>query len=200
MHTTTMREAVWMEAAWPNARLWQKVLMAASVSVLTGLSARLALPLPFTPVPITGQTFVVLWSAALLGSRWAALAQLLYLLQGAAGLPVFSPSGALGVTHLLGPTGGYLLSYVPVAFVVGWLAERGWGKNFWTAVSAMIVGNLLIYLLGVVWLQAVLRLGFSRAVLLGAVPFMPGDWFKIVLAAWLLPVGWRWLERLQNRL
>ena len=160
-------------------------------SLVIALSAQVAIQLPFSPVPITGQTMAVLLVGALLGSRRGALAVLAYIAQGLAGLPVFA-GGAAGLARLFGPTGGYLVGFVAAAFLVGWLAERGWDRRFGTTLAAMTLGNLVIYGVGAVWL-AVFVGGLSRAWSLGVLPFLPGDALKIVLAAVLLPGGWKLL-------
>ena len=160
-------------------------------SLVIALSAQVAIQLPFSPVPITGQTMAVLLVGALLGSRRGALAVLAYIAQGLAGLPVFA-GGAAGLARLFGPTGGYLVGFVAAAFLVGWLAERGWDRRFGTTLAAMTLGNLVIYGVGALWL-AVFVGGLSRAWSLGVVPFLPGDAIKIVLAAVLLPGGWKLL-------
>ena len=160
-------------------------------SLVIALSAQVAIQLPFSPVPITGQTMAVLLVGALLGSRRGALAVLAYIAEGLAGLPVFA-GGAAGLARLFGPTGGYLVGFVAAAFLVGWLAERGWDRRFGTTLAAMTLGNLVIYAVGVVWL-AVFVGGLSRAWSLGVLPFLPGDVIKIILAAVLLPGGWKLL-------
>lgn len=163
-------------------------------SVLIALSAQVAIPLPFTPVPLTGQTFAVLFTGAVLGSRRGALALLLYLIEGTAGLPVFAPGGAVGLARLLGPTAGYLWAYPLAAFVVGWLAERGWDRSVPRAALAMFVGNGVIWTLGVLWLS-VLTGDLGTALLQGMLPFLPGDLLKIALAGLLLPGGWALVRR-----
>lgn len=157
-------------------------------SILIGLSAQISIPLPFTPVPITGQTLTVLLTGAVLGSRRGALAVLTYLAQGFAGLPVFA-GGKFGLATLFGPTGGYLLGFVVAAFVTGWLAERGWDRNFKTNALAMLAGNVVIYLVGLPWLAVFT--GANQAIALGLLPFIPGDLLKLALATALLPIGWR---------
>ena len=160
-------------------------------SLVIAMSAQVAIQLPFSPVPITGQTMAVLLVGALLGSRRGALAVLAYIAEGLAGLPVFA-GGAAGLARLFGPTGGYLVGFVAAAFLVGWLAERGWDRRFGTTLAAMTLGNLVIYSVGAVWL-AVFVGGLSGAWSLGVLPFLPGDTLKIVLAAVLLPGGWKLL-------
>jgi biotin transport system substrate-specific component len=165
-------------------------------SVLIGLMAQVAIPLPFTPVPITGQTFAVLLVGALLGSRRGALSAGLYLAEGALGLPVFA-GGSGGLARLFGPTGGYLLGFVVAAGVVGWLCESGWDRRLPTAILAMLIGNGLIYLFGLPWLARFV--GPERALAAGLWPFLAGDLIKIALAALALPLAWRW-TRLATRL
>jgi biotin transport system substrate-specific component len=160
-------------------------------SLLTALAAQVSIPLPFTPVPITGQTFAVLLVGAALGSRRAA-GMALYVAQGLAGLPVFA-GGKAGLAVLLGPTGGYLNGFIAAAFVTGWLAERGWDRRPLTTALAMVLGNLVIYLLSVSWLAVFV--GISKAPLLGMVPFLPGDLLKILLATAALPGAWWIVQR-----
>src|SRR5918998_2297795 len=122
----------------------RSALLVAGFSLLTALAAQVVVPLPFTPVPLTGQTFAVLLTGALLGSRLGALALLAYLAEGAAGLPFFS-AGHGGAAHLLfAPTAGYLLAYPVAAFVTGWLAERGWDRRYLSAAAAMALGSFVV--------------------------------------------------------
>ena len=169
-------------------------------SAFVALSARLAIPLPGTAVPLTGQTLAVLLSGAVLGSRRGALALLLYVLEGAAGLPVFAPSAALpmGFGRLLGPTGGYLLAYPLAAAIVGYLAERGWDRRPRTAVLAMLTGNLVIYLVAIPWLMMFTDSAWI-ALAQGMVPFIPGDLLKVTIAAAALPGAWALVRRTDLR-
>jgi biotin transport system substrate-specific component len=193
--TRTLCDAVLNQRVTKHAWLYDGVLIVL-FSALIAISARIAIPLPFTEVPLTGQTLAVLLTGGVLGSRRGALALLLYLLEGAVGLPVFAPSAALppGVGRLLGPTGGYLLAFPVVAGAVGLLAERGWDRRFRSAVLAMLVGNLLIYLVAVPWLARFTD-NLWLALLKGMLPFLPGDLIKIVLAAVALPGGWALVRR-----
>ena len=164
-------------------------------SVLTALSAQVAIPLAWTPVPITGQTFMVLLTGALLGSRLGALAMIAYLFEGAVGLPVFAAGGA-GIGRLLfSPTSGFLLSYPAAAFLTGMLAERGWDKRFIKAVAAIGLGSIIILLCGWSWL-AIWTKSAVAAWNMGVAPFILGDIVKIVLAAVALPSGWAILRRI----
>jgi biotin transport system substrate-specific component len=156
--------------------------------------AQLVIRLPFTPVPITGQTFAVLLCAAALGSRRGAIAQLAYLGLGSAGVPVFAGwSGGAAAVH--GPTAGYLLGFVVAAYAVGALVERGWDRRLRTAWAPMLVGSLIIYGCGISWLALVMRTSLTETLLLGIYPFVPGDLLKIALAAGLLPSAWSLVGR-----
>ena len=164
-------------------------LVVVAFSLLTALAAQVVIPLPWTPVPITGQTFAVLLTGALLGSRLGALAMLAYLIEGACGLPFFR-SGNGGIHYLLtAPTAGYLLSYPLAAFLTGWLAERGWDKHYLRAAAAMALGSVVILLCGWSWLSIFYTTALD-ALRAGVLPFIPGDIIKIALAAAVLPTGW----------
>jgi biotin transport system substrate-specific component len=173
---------------------WARALaLVVAFSLLTALAAQVAVPLPFTPVPITLQTFAVLLTGALLGARLGALALILYLFEGAVGLPFFS-FGRGGLAHLLfAPTSGYLLSYPLAAFVTGWLAEHGWDRRFVTAAAAMALGSLVILAGGFAGLLRFTSpaLAFAQ----GVAPFLVGDVVKLALAAAVLPTGWALLRR-----
>ncbi len=164
------------------------------VTVLTAALAQVSFPLPFTPVPFTLQPMVVLLGGAALGARLGATSQILYLMLGIAGLPVFAHAPELpqGVLRLMGPSGGYLMAYPLAALVTGWLAERGMDRRVWTAVLAMAAGLAAVYAGGVLWLAK--DLGLVAAVALGASPFMLVDVIKIAAAAPVLPVAWRMLR------
>ena len=166
-------------------------------SLLTALAAQVVIPLPWTPVPITGQTFAVLLTGALLGSRLGALAMIAYLIEGASGLPFFYAGGS-GAQHLLfSPTSGYLLSYPVAAFVVGLLAERGWDKRFLSAAAAMTLGSLVILLGGWAWLARFVSP--AAAFQAGVAPFLIGDVIKLALAAAVLPSGWAILRKTSRK-
>jgi biotin transport system substrate-specific component len=165
------------------------------VAVLTAVAAQVSLPLPFTPVPFTLQPMVVLVGGAALGARLGMASQVLYLLAGIAGLPVFATSAVLpqGFLRLLGPTGGFLMAYPFAAFVAGWLAERGFDRRYVTSVIAMGAGLTLIFALGIAWFAwfaAPAPVGFSQALQLALYPFIVVDVIKILLAATVLPSVW----------
>lgn len=166
-------------------------------SLLTALSAQIAIPTPWSDVPITGQTFAVLLTGALLGSRLGALAMIAYLIEGASGLPFFAAGGS-GLARLtVSPWAGYLWSYPLAAFLTGWLAERGWDRSYLKAAAAMALGSILILLGGMIW--RFWFMSFDQAWLTGVVPFLPGDVIKIALAAAVLPSGWALLKRKPSR-
>jgi len=164
-------------------------------AALTAAAAQVSIPMPFTPVPFTLQPMVVLLGGAVLGSRLGMSAQVLYLLAGIAGLPVFAASPVLpqGALRLLGPTGGYLMSYPFAAFLTGWLAERGFDRRYLTSVIAMACGLGLIFAAGIVWLAFFARsaVGLESALRTGLYPFIPADIFKIFLAAAVMPALWK---------
>ena len=165
------------------------------VTALTAIAAQVSLPLPFTPVPFTFQPMVVLVGAMVLGSRLGAASQALYLALGIAGLPIFAASPLLphGAARLIGPTGGYLLSYPLAAFVTGWLAERGFDRRYLTSIAAMSLGLAIVYAGGVAWLtiasQPARSIGAALAA--GVVPFVLPDIFKLIVAAGVMPGLWK---------
>lgn len=170
------------------------------LAALTAAAAQISIPLPFTPVPLTLQPMIVLLGGAALGRRLGFYGQILYLAAGVAGLPVFANSPFLlqGPMRLLGPTGGYLVSYPFAAWTVGALAERGLDRRYLGSAFAMLAGLAVIYAFGVAWLAfgAVPRpLGLRTALIAGAGPFLAADVVKILLASAALPTVWRFLGR-----
>jgi biotin transport system substrate-specific component len=161
-------------------------LRVAAANILLVLCAHIVIPLPFTPVPVTGQTFGVLLVTVLLGSQRGMLTCVLYLLEGMAGLPVFQPLGMPGPLRLAGPTAGYLLAYPSAAFVTGWLVEhisvRSFSRFRGVRLSgALIAGEAIIFAGGCAWLALGIRLGWAGAIYAGALPFIPGEIIKIAL-------------------
>ncbi|HKZ28687.1 MAG TPA: biotin transporter BioY [Acidimicrobiia bacterium] len=159
-------------------------------ALLTAAAAQVRVPLPFTPVPVTGQTFAVLLAGAALGSRAGAASQGLYVLLGLGGLPFFS-GGNGGWDYATGPTLGYLVGFVVAAAVVGSLAERKQDRTIATALPAFLAGTVVIYLFGVGWLIASLPTDLTDALVKGMVPFVVGDLLKVALAGTLLPAAWK---------
>jgi len=150
--------------------------------------------IPFGDVPITGQTFAVLLTGALLGSRLGAAAVIAYLIEGAVGLPFFAGGGS-GIVRFMGPTGGYLIAFPAAAFVTGAFAEFGWDKRYHTAVVAMAVGSVLILATGWAWYTIITNTPADVSFKLAVLRFIPGDIIKIALAAAVLPTGWALLKR-----
>ena len=180
-----------------DLRSWQGLVYAGVAvvagSLLVALSAQVEIELRLSPVPITGQTFAVLLIGAAYGSRLGAATLGAYLLEGGAGMPVFA-GGASGIAVLNGTNGGYLFGFVFAAFIVGYLAEHGWGRNPYTTALAMVIGNIVIYALGVTRLQDFV--GWNNVWEFGVRDFLPGDAIKVLLAAGVLPGAWWLRERL----
>jgi biotin transporter BioY len=170
----------------------RSVSLVVAFSLLTALAAQIAIPAG--AVPITAQTFAVLLTGALLGSRLGAMAMIVYLIEGVSGLPFFA-NGHSGIAHLLGPTGGYLVAFPAAAFITGAFAENGWDKRFATAVVAMAVGSLIILLSGLAWFSVLTHTSPLVAFQVSFLKFIPGDIIKILLAAAALPTGWALLQR-----
>lgn len=200
------------DALLPHQRSWAvDAALVLGFSAFVALTAQVAIPLPFTPVPISGQTLGVFLTAAVLGPRLGLLTMLVYLAEGLLGLPVFalgrnawSMSSVPGLPVIIGPTAGYLLATPLAAWVVGTLAARGWDRRIRSAVVAMLLGNLIMLVLGFVWLAITMRLlngTLSIATLLAAsvYPFIPGDLVKIAIAALALPGGWAVVRRVRGR-
>ena len=195
---------VWADREIPGEGFLRDAVRVGAANLLMVLCAWIAIPLPWTPVPVTGQTFGVMLVAALLGSRRGAIMLGLYLLEGLAGLPVFQPFGLPGAARLAGPTAGYLLSYPVAAFVIGWLVERqshseivqqasaqavrqtGNTSSLALApvlrlVAALLAGELVVFTGGCAWLATGFGLGWPKAVAVGAMPFVAGELIKMVL-------------------
>lgn len=188
-------------AVWPSGRMGaqtgtlpRNVFLAVVGSALLWASAKIQIP--FYPVPMTMQTFMVLALGMAYGWRLGAATVLLYLAQGALGLPVFAgtPEKGIGLAYMAGPTGGYLIGFVLAAAATGWLAERGWDRSVLKTASAMLVGNVLIYVPGLLWLGTLV--GWDKPVLdWGLTPFLLGDVTKLALAAAVLPAIWKLMRR-----
>ena len=171
----------------------RSVSLAVVFSLLTALAAQIVIPIG--PVPVTAQTFAVLLTGALLGSRLGAMAMIIYLAEGAVGLPFFY-GGTGGIGHLFGQTGGYLIAFPAAAFITGAFAENGWDKRFITAAAAMAVGSAVILLAGWIWFAALTNTSLPVAFKLSMAPIhIVGDIIKILAAAAVLPTGWALLKR-----
>ena len=197
MNAGTLVSTLTSRAEYAVAIRWASMLF---VTVLTAAAAQVSVPLPFTAVPFTLQPMVVLIGGAALGSRLGFSSQVLYILAGVAGLPVFAASPILpqGAARLIGPTGGYLLAFPIAAFVAGALAERGFDRRYLTSVFAMAVGLAVIFVFGVTWLTLVTPVDVRGAIATGLVPFLPADLLKIVIAGAALPAAWRITGRTQG--
>ncbi|HXF85787.1 MAG TPA: biotin transporter BioY [Anaerolineales bacterium] len=176
----------------PNTAAWVKDLfLILAGSWLTALFAQIEIPLQ--PVPITGQTFAVLLVGAALGSKRGAAAMIAYIAQGGIGLPFFA-GGASGISVLSGATAGYLVGFVGAAYVIGLLAERGLERSVRTSIVPFLIGTIIIYVCGVAWLAIVLG-DFNQAIRFGLLPFLVGDFIKLIAAALALPAAWRWVSK-----
>jgi biotin transport system substrate-specific component len=184
-----MTAAVITQRALPRSRATALLLVVAAAA-LTAVAAQWRIQLPFTPVPITGQTFAVLLSGAALGSKLGASGQILYLAVGALGAPVFT-DGNKGLDYIKGATGGYLVGFVFAAALIGWMAERRQDRTFPTMFTAFLAGSAVIYLFGLIGLMAATEMDVEAAFANGVVPFLFGDLLKAAAAGILLPGAWR---------
>ncbi len=184
-------------AVWPSEKTnatARNVILAIGGTALLTIAAKIQLP--FYPVPMTMQTFVVLALGMAYGWRLGGATLILYLAEGGFGLPVFAgtPEKGIGLAYMLGGTGGYLIGFVLAAAVCGWLAERGWDRNVARTALAMLAGNVIIYVPGLLWLGGLY--GWDKPILAwGLTPFILGDATKLALAAAVLPLTWKWLGR-----
>lgn len=188
MSLTFAKSETLLSVAFAPLDLVRQVGLVIGFSLLTALSAQVVIPIG--SVPITGQTFAVLLTGALLGSRLGAMAMIAYLIEGASGLPFFQ-QGHFGLLYLMGPTGGYLIAFPAAAFITGAFAEHGWDRRFLTATAAMAIGSAVIMLSGWAWFSIVMRTSPTLALFDTIIKFIPGDIIKIALAAAVLPSGWK---------
>ena len=192
MNTSFAKSETLLDVALAPLDLVRQVGLVIGFSLLTALAAQILIPIG--PVPITAQTFAVLLTGALLGSRLGAMAMIAYLIEGAGGLPFFA-GGHFGLVHLMGPTGGYLVAFPAAAFITGAFAEHGWDRRFFSAAAAMAIGSIVIIVCGSVWFSLLTRTSIVNAVRVTVAPFILGDVVKILLAAAVLPSGWKLLRR-----
>ena len=191
MRMSTETRPTLLSVTWPAAQssaVRTLLLVVAGTALLT-LSAKVNIP--FYPVPMTMQTFAVLVVGMAFGPSLAIVTVVLYLLQGALGLPVFSgtPARGIGWAYMMGPTGGYLLGFLVASGVVGVLAQRGFDRSFGMTLAAMTVGTFVIFIFGFAWLAGLI--GMEKAWTLGVEPFLLAAAFKILLAALALPMAWK---------
>ena len=169
-----------------------QIALIAGGAALVGLSAQIAIPLPFTPVPLTLQTLAVLLVGASLGSLRGVASMLLYVAAGLIGVPWFA-QGSSGYSTA---SFGYVLGFILAAFIVGRLAEHGASRTAGRTVGLMLIGNIAIYAVGVTWLKFAISVSWPEAIALGVIPFVIGDIIKIAFAAGVLPLAWRGVQRL----
>ena len=183
---------VWSTRAHSRASaLARQAILVVGGAAFVGLSAQVAIPLPFTPVPLTLQTFAVLLAGAALGSLRGVLSMSLYAVAGIVGVPWF----AQGSSGFAMPSFGYILGFIVAAGIVGRIAEHGATRTVWRTAGLMVLGNLVIYAVGVTWLKFAIDVTWVKALELGAAPFVIGDAIKIALAAGLLPLAWAGLRK-----
>jgi biotin transport system substrate-specific component len=187
----TTRSLTIYEAIRPSSRILELPLLL-GFNLLLIASAWVSFGLPFSPVPVTGQTFGVLLVAMALGRVRGTAVVGAYLLEGTAGLPVFA-LGSGGLPVLFGPTGGYLLGFLAAAWVAGSLADRGWHRSLWQSITAMTIGTAVIFAVGLAWLSRFVPAGALLAV--GLTPFLIGAGVKIAVASAILPAVWRLVGR-----
>jgi biotin transport system substrate-specific component len=194
-----------VEIIWPASSVLNAMGSALRVTLLTVIGSLIIwqaakIQIPFYPVPMTMGTFAVFVIGMAYGWRLGTATVLLYLAEGLMGLPVFAgtPEKGIGLAYMLGGTGGYLVGYVLAAASVGFMAERGWDKNILTSALAMLVGNILIYVPGLLWLG--ILLGWNKPIIQwGLTPFLFGDFAKLALAAVMMPLMWKLFGRHKGR-
>lgn len=189
VHPTLISE-LWPEEE--SSKIARNVVLAILGAALLTVSAKIQVP--FYPVPMTMQTFVVLVIGMAFGWKLGGATVLLYLAEGMAGLPVFASGG--GYAYIAGPTGGYLIGFLAAAVAIGWLAERGWDRNPLFAAVAMALGTAIIFAFGLAWLS--ILLGVQSAIANGLTPFVYGAIVKLALAAAAVPLAWRFLKRARS--
>lgn len=187
-------QPVLRNAVFPRTSALTKTLMVVGGALFLALLAQIAIPVPGSPVPVTGQTLGVLLLATAYGAQMGSATFALYLLVGFAGAPVFANSGH-GVERLFGPTGGYLLGMLVASWVLGALAGRKWDQRLISAIGSMLIGNLLIFTFGLIWLQHYTGKSWSWTFGAGLTPFLIGELLKIAIAGGALPVLWRLVSR-----
>lgn len=181
----------------PRTGVLTEALLVLAGTALVAVAAQISIPLPFTPVPITGQTFAVLLVGASFGALRGFASIALYWLVGIAGAPVYADRSS-GWETFMGPTGGYIIGFVAAAAVTGWLAQRRWDRHFRSSVAAMLTGSVIIYACGLPWLAVDLGTDLEKTLELGLYPFVIGDLLKLYLAAMLLPGAWKLIQRFRG--
>jgi biotin transport system substrate-specific component len=196
--TTQTSAATLRLAVLPRTGLLTDALLVLAGTAFVALAAQVSIPLGFTPVPLTGQTFAVVLVGAALGSVRGAASLMLYLVVGIAGVPVYAQHKH-GWTVFSGATGGYIVGFVAAALLTGWLAERHWDRRFSTSLGAMLTGNVVIYAIALPWLHHYLHASWATTLEDGLYPFVAGDMIKVYLAAAALPAAWRLVGAAERR-
>jgi biotin transport system substrate-specific component len=191
MAATSIRATVF-----PRATPAVDAVLAISGAAIIAVAAQISISLPFTPVPITGQTFAVAGTAAALGLRTGAASSLLYVAAGLVGLPVYADATS-GWHVLSSASGGYLIGFIGCALVVGWCGDRGWTSSFSSTIGAMLLGETVIYIFGLLWLRHVLHTPLEKTLEFGLYPFVVGDLLKVYAAAAVLPPAHRLVARMR---
>jgi biotin transport system substrate-specific component len=191
-NAATLRLAAFPRAGW----ITDAVLVLAGTGLVAG-AAQISFKLPFTPVPITGQTFAVVLVGASLGAIRGTASLMLYLWLGVAGAPIYAHHDS-GWNVITSTSGGYIVGFVLAAAITGFMAEQGWDKRLSSSIGAMLTGNLVIYLVGLPWLAVVLDTNLEKTLEYGLYPFVPGDMFKLYVAAAALPATWGIVRRIRN--
>jgi len=184
-----------------STALTQGLFVAAGVAFIS-LLAQIAIPVPGSPVPVTGQTLAVLLIGTTYGARLGVLTFATYLLAGIAGAPIFAPSATSanhGIDRLIGATGGYLVGMLIASLVLGYLADRKADQKFRTSFPALLLGDAIIFTFGLIWLQHTLDLSWSKTIAAGFTPFILGEALKIAITATSLPLVWRRISRTLNK-
>lgn len=180
------------QAVLPHSGLGAKIALVLAGSLLVAASARAEVPM--FPVPMSLQTLAISLIGLTYGARLAAVTLLAYLAQGAIGLPVFA-GGAAGAAYMMGPTGGYLVGFVGMAWLTGWLVERGLGQGVGRLFVAALIPAALLFVPGVLWLWAITPLDLNGAIAAGALPFLLGGVVKSAVAAMIAAGGWQAIKR-----
>ena len=186
----------------PRSSALTQVLFVAAGVAFIALLAQIAIPVPGSPVPVTGQTLAVLLIGTTYGARLGVLTFATYLLAGVAGAPIFAPSGTSanhGIDRLIGATGGYLVGMLMASLVLGYLADRKADQKFRTSFPALLLGDAIIFTFGLLWLQQTLDLTWSKTIAAGFTPFILGEALKIAITATSLPLVWRRISRTLNK-
>lgn len=192
MSLNTLTSQTLIDAIWktPASSQIKNIVLALVGSLAIWITAKIQIP--FYPVPVTMQTLVVLIIGMAYGPKLGTATLLIYFAQGALGLPVFAgtPEKGIGIAYMFGPTGGYLFGFIPAVILVGYLAKRGWDRSSVKTFIAMVLGNIVIYSFGLLWLGTVL--GWDKPILeWGLTPFLLGDVLKISIATLVLPGIWK---------